>query len=263
MLKDLQNFETIAHDFAPQVLVAPGVVFVVIGLCLWLGGLRWSRPTAGILGVLAGCLWAFFLTGRQAAAFISMAAVAGFFSLFFNRAALVVAGAATGVIITLIILASPMLSKKNDQPCPETKITSATERQAKGITLIQESLEVGKSHLTFLGDRFAAAVNLVPFENLAIPAIVGLVICLAGYFMPQLVGALTCSLLGTVIISLGMMLLLFYKGALPITHIYARTNIYFPVVLGMVVFGSATQMMLCSARDKKRAAEMLLSRGES
>ncbi len=262
MLKAFQNLEIIAHDFAPQVLVVPGVVFVVIGLCLWLGGLRWSRPTATVLGLLAGCLWAFFLTGRQTAAFISMAAVIGFFSLFFNRAALVVAGAATGVMITLIILASPMMKSKNEPPYPKSKITTAKEREAKDITLIRESLEVGKKHLIFLGDRFSGAVNGVPFENLAIPAIVGLVVGLAGYFMPQLVGALTCSILGTSITFLGMILLLFYKGALPITHIYARTNIYFPVVLGMIVFGSATQMMLCSARDKKRAAKILLSRGE-
>jgi hypothetical protein len=58
-----------------------------------------------------------------------------------------------------------------------------------------------------------------------------------------------------------MILLLLHKGAYPITHIYARGTIYNTALLAMVVFGSVIQMMLCSARDKKRAAK-ILSRGE-
>lgn len=261
MLEAFQNFEKIAHDFAPQVLVVPGLLCVVLGLCLWLGGLRWSRPTALILGILAGCLWAFFLTSRQTAAFVSMAVVAGVFAAFFNRAALVVAGAATAVMIVLIIYAAPYLKINKNQPFPPSKISTADQRAAKDITLIQESLEVAKTHLVFLGDKLARAVNLIPFERLAIPAIVGLVVGVLGYFMPQLISALSCAALGTAIIFCGMILLLLYKGAQPITHIYARAGIYNTALLAMAVFGSAVQMMLCSARDKKMAAKVL-SRGE-
>jgi hypothetical protein len=261
MLEAFQNFEKIAHDFAPQVLVVPGLLCVVLGLCLWLGGLRWSRPTALSLGILAGCLWAFFVTSRQTAAFVSMAVVAGVFAAFFNRAALVVAGAATAVMIILIIFAAPFLKTNKNQPFPESKISTADEREAKNITLIQESLEVAKTHLVFLGDKLAGAVNLIPFERLATPAIVGLVVGLLGYFMPQLISALSCAALGTAIIFCGMILLLLHKGAYPITHIYARATIYNTALLAMVVFGSVIQMMLCSARDKKRAAK-ILSRGE-
>ncbi len=261
MLEAFQNFEKIAHDFAPQVLVVPGLLCVVLGLCLWLGGLRWSRPTALILGILAGCLWAFFLTSRQTAAFVSMAVVAGAFAAFFNRAALVVAGAVTAVMVVLIIFAAPLLKINKNPSYPASKISTANERAAKDITLIQESLEVAKTHLIFLGDKFAGAVNLIPFERLAIPAIIGLVVGVMGYFMPQLISALSCAALGTAIIFCGMILLLLYKGAQPITHIYARAGIYNTALLAMAVFGSAIQMMLCSARDKKMAAK-ILSRGE-
>ncbi len=261
MLEAFRNFEKIAHDFAPQVLVVPGLLCVVLGLCLWLGGLRWSRPTALILGILAGCLWAFFLTTRQTAAFVSMAVVAGVFAAFFNRAALVVAGVATAIMITLIIYAAPFIKINKNRPYPASKISTVDQRAAKNITLAQESLEVAKTQLVFLGDKFARAVNLIPFEKFAIPAIVGLVVGVMGYFMPQLISDLSCAALGTAITFCGMILLLLHKGAQPITHIYARASIYNTALLAMVVFGSAVQMMLCSARDKKMAAKVL-SRGE-
>lgn len=262
MLEAFQNLERSTLEFAPEVLVVPGVLCAVLGLCLWLGGMRWSRPTATVLGILAGCLWAFFLTGRQTAAFVSMAVVVGAFALFFNRAALVVTGAATTFVITLVIFAAPYLSKPRNLPYPEPKMSTAGERASKDISLITESLEAAKIQFVFLGDLFGRAVSLVPFENLLISVVAGLVVATAGYFMPQLIIAVTCSALGTTIIFFGMILLLLFKGVQPITHIHAKANLFGTVVLAMVVFGGAVQLLLCSARDKKLAAKKLLSRGE-
>ncbi len=210
-----------------------------------------------VLGVLAGCLWAFFLTGRQTAAFISMAVVVGAFALFFDRAALVVAGAATALVIALIIFAAPYLDKPGGSPWPESGISNTSQREWKDTVLIKQSLETAKTQFTFLGDRFGRAVNLVGFEKLLISAVAAIIFTTAGYFMPQLIIALTCSVLGTVIISFGMILLLLFKGAQPITHIYAKAYIFGVAALAMVVFGSAVQMMLCSVRDKKLAVKKL------
>jgi hypothetical protein len=261
MLEAFQNLERSTLEFAPEVLVVPGVFCVVLGLCLWLGGMRWSRPTALVLGILAGCLWAFFLTGRQTAAFVSMAVVVGAFALFFNRAALVVAGAATVLIITLIVFAAPYLSKPGNLPYPQSKISTASERASKDISLVTESLEAAKIQFVFLGDLFGRAVSLVPFENILISVVAGMAVATAGYFMPQLIVAVTCSALGTTIIFFGMILLLLFKGVQPITHIHAKANLFGTAILAMVVFGSAVQLLLCSARDKKMAAKKL-SRGE-
>jgi hypothetical protein len=255
MLEAFQNLERSTLEFAPEVLVVPGVFCVVLGLCLWLGGMRWSRPTAMVLGILAGCLWAFFLTGRQTAAFVSMAVVVGAFALFFNRAALVVAGAATALMITLIIFAAPYLSKPRNLQYPEPKISTAGERESEDISPVIESIEAAKIQFVFLGDLFGRAISLVPFENLLISVVAGLVVATAGYFMPQLIIAVTCSALGTTIVFFSMILLLLFKGVQPITHIHAKANLFGTVVLAMVVFGCAVQLLLCSARDKKLAAK--------
>jgi len=257
MLEAFQNLEKSTIDFAPEVLLVPGVFCVVLGLCLWLGGMRWSRPTAMILGILAGCLWAFFFTDRQTAAFVSMSAVVGAFALFFNRAALVAAGAATTLVVTLVIFAAPYLSKPKDMQYPRSKISTADERASKDINPVTESLEAAKIQFVFLGDLFGRAVSLVPFEDLLISLVAGLVVATAGYFMPQLIIAVTCSALGTTIIFFGMILLLLFKGARPVTQIYAKASVFGIVVLAMVVFGSAVQLLLCSVRDKKLAAKKL------
>jgi len=257
MLEAFQNLERSTLNFAPEVLVGPGAFCVVLGLCLWLGGMRWSRPTAMVLGILAGCLWAFFLTGRQTAAFVSMSVVVGAFALFFDKAALVVAGAATTLVITLVIFAAPYLKTPKDIQYPQPKISTADERDSQNISHITESLEAAKIQFVFLGDLFGRAVNLVPFENLLISAVAAIIFATVGYFMPQLIIAVTCSALGTTIVFFGMILLLLFKRVQPITHIYAKANLFGTVVLAMVVFGSAVQLLLCSARDRKLAVTKL------
>lgn len=261
MLEAFQNLEKNALDFAPEVLAVPGVLCVVLGLCVWLGGMRWSRPTATVFGVLAGFLWAFFLTDRQTAAFVSMTVVVGAFALFFNRAALVVAGAATTLVITLVIFAAPYLSKPKDMQYPQSKISTADERASQDIGPITESLEAAKTQVVFLGDLLGRAINLVPFEKLLISAVAAIIFATAGYFMPQLIIALTCSAWGTTIIWLGMILLLLFKGARPVTLIYTKAGVFGVVALAMIVLGSVVQLLLCSARDKKLAVKKL-ARGE-
>ena len=253
MLEAFQYFERITVYFAPEVLVVGGLVCMVIGLYLWLGGLRLSRLAAAFLGVLAGCMWAFFLTGRQTAAFVSMAAVVGLFAVFFDKAALVISGAATAVMIVLIIFAGPSLSKSEWQDYPESKISSEGARASKGTTLIEESIETAKTQLVFFAEKIGQAVSRLSAKAFMISAIAGLAVVIVGYFAPQFIMALTCSVFGTGIIFIGMILLLLYKGAQPITHIYVKANVYNIVVLAMAVFGTAVQLLLCSARDRKLA----------
>jgi hypothetical protein len=255
MLEAFQNLERITVDFAPEVLVIGGLVCMIIGLYLWLGGLRLSRVAAGFLGVLAGCLWAFFLTGRQTAAFVSMGLVVGVFAMFFDKAALVAAGAVTAVMIVLIIFAGPLLSKSEGLEYPESTISSERERAAKGTTLIKESIESAKIQLVFFVEEIGQAVSGVPVKAFIISAVAGLAVATLGYFMPQFISALTCSVLGTGIIAVGMILLLLYKGAQPITRIYVKANIYNynTVVLAMAGFGNAVQLLLYSARERKLA----------
>jgi hypothetical protein len=255
MLEAFQYIERITVYFAPEVLITGGLVCMIIGLYLWLGGLRLSRLAAGFLGVLAGCLWAFFLTGRQTAAFVSMAAVVGLFALFFDKASLVIAGAATAVMISLIIFAGPLLSKSEWQDYPESKISSEKERAEKGTTLIEESIESAKIQLAFFAEKIGQAIKRVSAKAFMISAVAGLAVVIVGYFAPQFIAALTCSVFGTGIIFVGMILLLLYKGAQPITHIYGKANVYNTVVLAMAVFGTAVQLLLCSARDRKLAVK--------
>ena len=253
MLEALQNLERITMDFVPWLLVVPGVVLVVIGLCLWLGGVRWSRLTAGFLGVVAGCLWAFLVTEHQAAAFISMAAVTGAFAIFFNRAALVLAGGVISAAIVLMIFVGPALDGDEEFNYPVYERPADGEVATGGVSLVEEDIKAMQAQLVFFGQVISQAVKEVSLEGLVVSAVVGVMVVLVGLFAPQLVAALTCGMLGTGFIAVGMILLLLYKGACPISHIYERVGIYSKAAILMIVFGSAVQMLLCSARDKKLA----------
>ena len=65
MFEAFHNLEQVSRYFAPQVVIFPGVLSLVLGLIIWLGGLRWNRLIAVLVGALAGALLACRITEYQ------------------------------------------------------------------------------------------------------------------------------------------------------------------------------------------------------
>ena len=52
MLEIAQNFEQVAAEFRPVVLIGPGLAAVWVGLFVWLGGLGVRRVLLAVVGAI-------------------------------------------------------------------------------------------------------------------------------------------------------------------------------------------------------------------
>jgi len=91
----------------------------------------------------------------------------------------------------------------------------------------------------------AAAVIAVVLEKMY-TAIAG-----TGFFFWRFIPALCCAALGTMLIFAGMILLLLYKGALPVSCISRNQSFYASVFMAATAFGTIEQLLLCQ-RTKKQ-----------
>ena len=248
MLEAIRNFEQISSYFVPVVLVTPGIVFVLCGICLWLGGLRWIKQMAAFVGLIAGFLAAFFLTDRQKAAFIIVPIIGVGFALFFERLTVIVVGAALVLLIVLIAFVQPALHDHQNWEYLEYK---APEGQTEEIVLDwKESFSVIKSELALVSSSIRTCIRTIKPKGIVIAVLAGLIYLGMGYFQPRLMAAVTCSAFGTMLIILGMMCLLLYKGSDPMSYVYDRVKFYGLVTLGMIIFGTITELVLCTFRRK-------------
>jgi len=105
-----------------------------------------------------------------------------------------------------------------------------------------------------IGYIFSASLKIAIF-----PALIGLIVAIiiaakitAQSVKSQLLWAFIFSLCGTLIIFVGMILLLIYKGAEPIKAISGRPTFYIALFAAMALFGSIIQSLFCK-RSKKQS----------
>lgn len=76
-------------------------------------------------------------------------------------------------------------------------------------------------------------------------------ILVTGSLFWHLASALCCAAMGTILIFAGMILLLLYKGAAPISYIIGKQSFYIAVLIAMTAFGTIEQLLLCQRAKKQ------------
>jgi len=251
MFEAFQNLEQVSRYFAPQVVIFPGVLSLVLGLFIWLGGLRWNRLIAVLVGVLAGALLTYRITEYQIPTITFAVLVGGGLGMLFKRAAVVLAGVVIAAMAVLIIAAGPIRETTNPSPPAKNRLSdidNTTERLN-----IAESLWTINLYFRYYTGQIGNAVRKGAHspEGLTFALTGGLVIAGFGFFLPRFTVSAVCSVLGTGLIFIGMLLVLLYKGARPISHVYERAALYNTVIVVMIVFGTAVELLLCPRKNKK------------
>ncbi len=239
MVEILKSFEQVAGRFGPWVLLAPGLAAVVLGLVAWLAGMRLQRIVLAVFGAAVGALVSFLIGGPNAA--IAGVAAGGGAALgaALPRVFLAVLLAVFGVAIAFTVLAGTNLQEQQGTLCG-----ARDAGQAEKYTVTQ-SLDVVRAYSIDVADcAKAAARKLVPV-NWAILAAVGSTLLVLGLLFVRPAGALTCSLLGTALVFAGLILLLIFKGTEPIGRVQQQGAYYGLVLVGMAVFGTVEQLILC------------------
>jgi len=245
MLEILQNFEQTAASFRPIVLIGPGVAAVLVGLFVWLGGLGLRRLLVAVVGAVGGGICGFFIIGRNTMSAMISAGVAAVIAIIFEKFFITILAAALAVVLGLAILAGPYIENpqepiQNYYPFNQEKISY------RGPYIsVYESIHIVKAYIVDFSDRIKQACLQMPVYNWIIIAALAAIFITGGFLLWRLTSALCCATLGTLLVFGGMILLLLYKGAAPISSISRRTLFYAAVFIVMIAFGTIEQLLLC------------------
>ncbi len=125
------------------------------------------------------------------------------------------------------------------------------------ITLLSAILAAAVTITLLLNPDVKKAVNfkqlfiqLQPY-NWLLAAAAAIILIIAGFFLWRLTSAWFYAVLGTLLIFAGMILLLLYKGAMPISRITDNQAFYAAVLAAMAAFGTIVQLLFCHGGAKK------------
>jgi hypothetical protein len=239
MVEILKSFEQVAVRFSPVVLVAPGLAMVVLGLVAWLAGSSLRRLVFGSLGAGVGALASFFLGTHNPLVLGVAAWVGATFGALLPRVFAAALLAVFGMAIAFVILARAQLLES-----PGTLFRGPEVGQAEPYT-DPESLEVTRVYGLDAADRVRAGAYALAPTRWAILAAAGFGLLIVKLYFERLATATACAVLGTVLVFSGLVLLLIYKGSAPVAHIEPQGSSYGLVLLGMAVFGTLEQLVVC------------------
>jgi hypothetical protein len=257
MLETLQQFEQVAERFSPLVLLVPGAVTVLMGLFVWLGGLGLRRASVGLVGGIGGGICGFSLSGGNAAVAAVSAAVLALVAVLLQRLFVGILAAVFAVVFAFLLLGWPYLQETGGAAPADP---SGASRQGPALT-ISESIETARLYADELGHTIKRASSRMPLATWIVIVALAVTSTVAGLFLWRFASALYCSALGTVLIFFGLILLLLWKGSMPISRINNRAAFYGLVFLGMMAFGTIEQLLL-SLRTKRRLTQLELARAE-
>lgn len=255
MYEIIQNFEQTAMRFSPIVLIVPGLLAVLIGLFIWLGGLGFRKVLVAISGAVTGFGCGFFIIKNITAA-CGLAAAGALIALLLQRFFIAILAVCLSLVLTFFVFIGI---------CPEViKATENVPVTAPGIT--DDNVVIGagntpevlKTYLVDFGNMVKQAALHMRTCTWPIMAALAVVVLAGGLFLRRLTSALCCAVLGTMLIFAGMILLLLYKGSVPISGICNRSLFYAGVFGAMTAFGTVIQLLLCPRLEKsaKRKKEV-------
>lgn len=240
-----------AERLSPAVLIGPGVAAVVAGLFVWLGGLGFKRLLAAIAGAICGGVLASVAIGLTAVPTAASVAVGVIVAMVFEKVFItaLAAGLATAVGIAFFI--GPYI-----QISPVAELVRQDEDPSQATTLSGgQSISKIRAWIINVRGAIGQACSQMPAHKWALTAVLGLAIVLGGSFFWRPTAVLYFSATGTMLVFTGMILLLIYKGVMPVSRICRRPSIYTGVFAVMVAFGTAEQLLLCrggKARSDKK-----------
>lgn len=217
MFELAQNLEQAATGLSPIVSVLLGLAAVIAGLFVWLGGLGFRKILVAVVGAVGGGSCAFLMHGRDIMPIAIAAAIGVVVALIFERLFITIMTAGLAALFSFAILA--------------------------GL------------YNTDFSEGLKRACLQMPVYSWVIIAALAVIFIVAGFYLWRLTSALCCAVLGTMLVFAGMILLLLYKGAAPVSYISGR-GLFFAAVFGaMTAFGTIEQLLFCRLPEKRLTAK--------
>lgn len=228
MLEIAQNFEQTAAKLNTIVLISLGLTCTTVGLFVWLGGLGFKKLLVAVAGAVSGCICGFFIIGRNIISAVTLAALAALIAAALERVFIIILVAILATVFSFTFLAKPYIENATD-----------------------------------FSTAIKQACLQMPAYSWVIIAVPIVILILAGIHLWRLTSALCCAALGTMLIFTGMILLLLYKGAMPISWVSRRTSFTAAVFVAMIAFGTIEQLLLCPSDKEKSIGKKDVNKIES
>jgi len=254
MFQALHKIEFLSVSLSSEAMIAVGIALAGLGLFVWLGGPRWHFVSALLSGVFAGIVSASFTPEQfQVKAFGIAAVTAAIVVSIFRKRSLVFVGALVIVFSGLFLSALPALNASTDWQMPPVP------ERAEGIEKFApaDTFSIIADHLFYMAGMIGSHIKGLSGGSVVLPAIVAVTIIAIGIFFARIVSTIGCSMLGSLFVFSGMIVLLLQKGSMPFSGIYYRPVFFQTIIICMVIFGSASSLLLCSTKRRKPDREKL------
>jgi len=233
MLDILKDIEQMAGRLRPILLIGPGLTAVVVGLFIWLGGLRFVRVLVAVLGAVGAGLCGFFIVGRNIIAVAGLVIAPVLIVIVPQRIFVTILAAGLTAVLAFVVLT---VLCQDIIEMPELAATKYSETSNQNIIFSFSRPD--------LSARIKQAFLQMPLFGYFVIAVLVLISMAGGFYFSRFTSALYCAVLGTMLIFAGMILLLMYKGSDPVTAICSRPLFYAGVFAAMTAFSIGEQLLL-------------------
>ena len=244
-------------------MIGPGIVIVLVGLCIWLAGLRWRLIIGAIAGAAIAAAGVFVVGNYPVNVVLAISIVGMLAGVIINRIILGIFGAVCGALIVMVVLAGMATAKSRPQMVEFQEAGKAhnpdevtadnfvsgyptwPEYEIKSIPIpISGALEITVKTAGYFVSKAKAAIASAGIISFAGAGITAVIAAIAVLIVPRLFVAVVSSTLGSAIIFAGMIMLLFFKNSRPITYIADKPQFYAAAFGAMVLFGTIIQLIL-------------------
>ena len=257
-------------------LVGPGLGLIVLGLFLWLGGVRYAFLVVGLfgatLGAAAGLLVSHWFEVETAVAVAGGAAIMTILALLLKN--LVIIGLA--IALFAVVGGFTYLGYTLDQQESSDRIgqteTDLTDAESSAIdveALVRYESEHLRSAALGGDDTPSGGIRKLDRirEELTELASVNqkmLILCAAGgailglflgYLLKKVMMAISCSIIGSTGAIVGMLMLFLAKGTPVISSLQERPKLLPSIFIVMVLFGFLVQLILAGAKKIENVTE--------
>ena len=247
MLEFAQHFEQMSVWFSPVVLIGPGLMGVLLGLFVWLGGLGFRKVLFAVAGAVSGGICGFFIIGQNIILVMVSAGLAVAFAIMFEKLFIIILTAVIAAVLGFAVLAKSYIEEAEGlKQHPEYKTQNVGESLS-----IRQTVEITKAYIGDFSTGIKEAGLEMSLYSWAIIVALVVIFMAAGFFFWRLTSAFCYAALGTMLIFAGMILLLLYKGAAPISSICRKQSFYLSAFTAMTVFGTIEQLLLCQRVREK------------
>lgn len=269
MFEALVYYQSLAQKFQNQLLIGTGIAIVLVGLCIWLAGLRFKRIVSAIVGAAIAAAGVFAFGDYLPKTLFAASAVGIIVGAIAGRFMLGIFAALVGGLLAITVISGRLQSTDTggieffdansvnpnkivaDDFVSSSAYPTWPQYQQSGIII--PSPAAGEitikmsAHLISLAKKTILSAGITAYGGAAAVLFVVVFFC---FVMPRFFVAVISAALGSAVVFAGMVILLFYKASEPVNLIAAKPKFYGIAFGAMLAFGTIVQLLLSPTKPE-------------